>query len=93
MIFNQLPISSYSGVLKFDMKIFVNVTRLVIGQLFTQGTRRGHPYTLDTFLVAICEQQRRRSACASAQSDSIFAVRCLGSIIPLVFISEISNIP
>ena len=25
----------------------------------------------------ICEQQRRRSACASAQSDSTFVVRCL----------------
>ena len=26
---------------------------------------------------AICEQQRRRSACASAQSDSAFVVRFL----------------
>ena len=51
MILNHLPISAYSGVLKFDMKIFVNVARLEIGQLFTQGTRWGHPYTLDTFLV------------------------------------------
>ena len=37
-----------SAVLKFDMKIFVNATRLEIGQLFT----RGHPCTLDTFLVS-----------------------------------------
>ena len=51
MTLNHLPISAYSGVLKFDMKIFVNVVRLEIGQLFTQGTRRGHPCTLDTFLV------------------------------------------
>ena len=53
MIFNHLPISAYSGVtvLKFDMKIFVNVARLEIGQLFTQGTRQGHPCTLDIFLV------------------------------------------
>ena len=36
----------------FDMKIFVNVARLEIGQLFTQGARRGHPCTLDTFLVS-----------------------------------------
>ena len=50
-ILNQLPISAFSGLLKFDMKIFVNVARLEIGQLFTQGTRRGHPCTLDTFLV------------------------------------------
>ena len=38
-------------ILKFDMKIFVNVARLEVGQLFTQGTRWGHPCTLDTFLV------------------------------------------
>ena len=51
MIFNQLPISPYSAVLKFDMKIFVKVARLEIGPLYSQGTRRGHPCTLDTFLV------------------------------------------
>ena len=51
MILNHLPISAYSGVLKFDMKTFVNVARLEICQLFTQGMRRGHPCTLDTFLV------------------------------------------
>ena len=51
MILNHLPISAYSGVLKFDRKIFVNVARLEIGQLFTQGARRGHLWTLDTFLV------------------------------------------
>ena len=44
VILNQLPISAYSGVLKFDMKIFLNVARLEIGQLFTQGVRRGHPH-------------------------------------------------
>ena len=38
------------------MKIFVNVTRLEGGHLFTQGTRRGHPCTLDTFLVWIGKQ-------------------------------------
>ena len=47
---NHLPFSAYSGALKCDMKIFVNVARLEIGQLFTQGARRGHPCTLDTFL-------------------------------------------
>ena len=46
----HLPISAYSRLLRFDMKIFVNVARLEIGQLFTQGARRGHPCTLDTFL-------------------------------------------
>ena len=40
-------------MLKFDMKIFVNVARLEIGQLFTQGTRRGHPCTLNIFLVSL----------------------------------------
>ena len=34
-----------------DMKMFVNVAMLEIGQLFTEGTRLGHPCTLDTFLV------------------------------------------
>ena len=34
-----------------DMKMFVNVARLEIGQLLTQGVRQGHPCTLDTFLV------------------------------------------
>ena len=33
------------------MKIFVNLAKLEIGQLFTQGTRQGHLCTLDTFLV------------------------------------------
>ena len=37
----------------FDMKIFVNVARLEIGQLFTQDARRGHSCTLDAFLVYI----------------------------------------
>ena len=36
------------------MKIFVNLARLEIGQLFTQGTRWGHPRNLDTFLVSVC---------------------------------------
>ena len=55
MILNHLPVSAYTGMLKFDMKIFVNVARLEIGQLFTQGTRRWHPCTLDTFLVSDCK--------------------------------------
>ena len=48
--FESSTISAYSGVLKSDMKIFVNVARLKMGQLFTQDTRRRHPCTLDTFL-------------------------------------------
>ena len=35
-------------------------------------------------VFALCEQQRRRSACASAQSDQHFVIRCLDSITPLV---------
>ena len=38
-------------------------------------------------VYVICEQQRRRSACASA-----FVVRCLDSIIPLVCIQKISSL-
>ena len=48
-----VPISAYSGLVKFDMKIFVNVARLEIGQLFTQCTRWGHLCTLDTLLVSM----------------------------------------
>ena len=43
-------------------------------------------------VFAIWEQQRRRSACASAQSDQRLVVRYLDSIIPLVSISEISSL-
>ena len=50
---NYFPISACSGLLKFDMKMFVTIARLDIGQLFTQISRRGHPCTLDTFLVII----------------------------------------
>ena len=41
---------------------------------------------------AICEQQRCRSACASAQSDHRLFVRCLDSIIPLLAIATISRL-
>ena len=43
-------------------------------------------------VFATCEQQRRRSACASAQSEQHLCFRCLDSIIPLVSISEISSL-
>ena len=38
-------------MLKFDIKLSVNEAMLEVGQLFTQGARRAHPCTLDTFLV------------------------------------------
>ena len=41
---------------------------------------------------AICEQRRCRSACAFAQSDRHFVVRCLDSTIPLLFKFKISRI-
>ena len=41
---------------------------------------------------AICEQQRRRSACSAAQSDQRLCFRCLDSIIPVVSISEILSL-
>ena len=53
--FESFTISAYSGVLKFDIKIFVNVARLKMGQLFTQDTRQRH--TLDTFLVLLKFEQ------------------------------------
>ena len=42
-------------------------------------------------VYAICEQQRRRSACASTQSEQRFCFYCLDSIISLVSIAEISS--
>ena len=42
-------------------------------------------------VYAICEQQRRRSACTSAQSISAFVVHCLDSI-SLVSICKISSL-
>ena len=53
-ILNYLPIYAYSGLLKFDMKMIVNIAKLDISLFFTQSTRRGHPCTLDTFLVSLC---------------------------------------
>ena len=43
-ILNHLPVSAYSGLLKFDTKIFVNVARLEIGQLLTQCEVRASMY-------------------------------------------------
>ena len=43
-------------------------------------------------VFALCEQQRRRSACASTQSDQRLCFRCLDSIIPLLAIAEISSL-
>ena len=43
-------------------------------------------------VYAICEQQRRRSACDPRNLTSTFVVRCLDSIIALVSISEISSL-
>ena len=58
MILNHVPISAYSGVLEFDMEIFVNVARLEIGQLFTEGARRGNPCTLVTFLDCLLNRRQ-----------------------------------
>ena len=43
-------------------------------------------------VYAICAKQRRRSACAFAQSEQCLCFHWLGSIIPLVSISEISSV-
>ena len=43
-------------------------------------------------VYANCEQQRRRSACASAEFDQHLYFHCLDRIIPLVSISEISSL-
>ena len=51
VILNYLPMSAFTGLLKFDIKMFVSIAWLDIDQLFTQSARRGHPCTLDIFLV------------------------------------------
>ena len=43
-------------------------------------------------IYAICEQQRRRSACVPVQSDQCLVVRCLDSMIPLVSIAIILSL-
>ena len=40
----------------------------------------------------ICEQQRHRSACASAQSDQRLCFRYLDSVMSLVSVTKISNL-
>ena len=40
----------------------------------------------------ICEQQRRRLACASAQSDQRLCFRCLESVMSLVSVTKISSL-
>ena len=40
----------------------------------------------------ICEQQRRRSACAYAQADQRLCFRCLDSVMSLVSVTKISNL-
>ena len=62
-VLNHLPISAYSGLLKFDMKIFVNVARLEIGQLLTQDARQRHLCTLDTFLIFYCVSEESCYGC------------------------------
>ena len=55
--------------------------------------KSSHPMShVITPVYAICEQQRRRSACTSAQSDQRLCFSCLDSIIPLVSVSEISSL-
>ena len=56
---------------------------------------RSHYYTSHVMrkpVYAKCKQQRRRSACASTQSDQRLVVRCLEGIIPLTSIYEISSL-
>ena len=42
-------------------------------------------------VYVICDQQRRRSACASAQSDHHLCFRCLDSMICILAISKVSR--
>ena len=52
-------------------------------------TYTSHVMTRPVFVI--CEQQKRRSVCASAQSDQRLRFRCLDSIISLLSKSKISG--
>ena len=43
-------------------------------------------------VYALCEQQKRRSACASAQSDQRLCFRCLDIMIALLSIADVSSL-
>ena len=68
---NYLLISAYSGLLKFEMEMFV---RLHIGQLFTQSARRGHTCTLDTFLVLVDLSFLGPTGVVPSQSDVLYVI-------------------
>ena len=49
-------------------------------------------HTMKKTVFAICEQQRRRSACTSMQSNQHLCFCCLDSIIPRLAIARISRL-
>ena len=51
----------------------------------------GWARTCKSVSYAICEQQRHRSACVSAQSDQHLCFRCLDSMICIIVISKVSR--
>ena len=78
---NQTTISPYIYI------YFQSLTNVLKGQ---KSAYMSHVMRKPAF--TICEQQCRRSACASAQSDQLLCFPCLDSIIPLFSISEISSL-
>ena len=78
------------------MQVILNLTHML-----SYATWNQHCLAITIYISAgpwenvfyvICEQQRRRSACASAQSDQRLCFRCLDSIISLDSIAEISRL-
>ena len=53
MLIHYLSNFAYSCLFNFYMKMFVNLARLERGKLNNTGAMRGHPCTLDTFIIRL----------------------------------------
>ena len=72
-----------------------DVTNVTLGALASDEPFAGKRYMsliMRKPVLAICEQQRRKSACASSQSVQHLCFRCLDSIIHLLAISKSSRL-
>ena len=68
------------------------LAKLRISQVTTKVVCSYLSHVMRKPVCGICEQQRRRSTCASAQSDQHLYFRCLDNIIPLVSTSKTSSL-
>ena len=83
-VLEQLPDLEHLAKLA-EFPFFVGLT-----VLRTENNKDKMSHVIRKPVYTICEQQRRRSACASPSLISAFIVHCLDCIIPLLAIVEIS---